>query len=386
MATYSESALLPEGLHDDLPQEAEAESRVLQALLANFASYGYERVSPPLIEFEDSLLAGPGVTQSRQMFRLMDPLSQRMMGVRTDITFQVARIATTRLASVERPLRLCYAGDVLRVKGGQIRTERQFGQAGVEIIGSSSIEADVEVLLLASDSLGALGVRNLSIDLTLPNLVPAICKGLGLDGEAAAVARDALNNKDIGELKTIQGATGQVLRGLLAAAGPADEALQDLDRLDLPAEARALCDELSVLVKRVQQLAPDLALTIDPGEYEGFEYKTGIGFSLFAKGVRGELGRGGRYTVARSGAGKQASETAVGFSVYMDSVMRAVPSAQKIKRVFIPAGTEISIVKKMQADGWRTVRGLEPVQDLISEARRHNCSHLLKDGKVSAIS
>lgn len=385
MATYSESALLPEGLHDDLPQEAEAESCVLQALLANFASYGYERVSPPLIEFEDSLLAGPGATQSRQMFRLMDPLSQRMMGVRTDITFQVARIATTRLASVERPLRLCYAGDVLRVKGGQIRTERQFGQAGVEIIGSSSIESDVEVLLLASDALGALGVRNLSIDLTLPNLVPAICRGLGLDREAATVARDALNNKDIGELKAIEGATGQLLRGLLAAAGPANEALRDLDRLDLPTEARVLCDELSVLVKRVQQMAPDLTLTIDPGEYEGFEYKTGIGFSLFAKGVRGELGRGGRYMVARPGAGKQTDETAVGFSVYMDSVMRAVPSAQKMSRVFIPAGTEISLVKKLQAEGWRTVRGLEPVLDLVSEARRHNCSHLLENEQVSAI-
>jgi ATP phosphoribosyltransferase regulatory subunit len=389
MVTYSERALLPEGLHDDLPPDSEYEASVIERLLARFAAYGYDRVSPPLVEFEESLLAGPGATQSRQMFRLMDPISQRMMGVRTDITFQVARIATTRLAASERPLRLSYAGDVLRVKGSQMRAERQFGQAGVELIGSSSLEADVEVLLLAAEALWEVGVRNLSIDLTLPHLVPAVCRGLGLDEAAIQVARDALNDKDIGELKAIEGPAGQLLRGLLAAAGPADEALADMRRLELPPEAALLRDELEALVARMRVVAPDLTLTIDPGEYQGFEYKSGIGFSLFAKGVRGELGRGGRYMVngdkiQNANPSKASGETAVGFSVYLDSLMRAVPTAPTMPRLYVSVDTPIAQLKKLHEEGWRTIRGLNADADSVSEARRLKCSLIYKNGRVTA--
>lgn len=385
MVTYSERALLPEGLHDDLPPDSEYESGVVERLLARFAVYGYERVAPPLVEFEDSLLAGPGATQSRQMFRLMDPISQRMMGVRTDITFQAARIATTRLAAAPRPLRLSYAGDVLRVKGSQMRSERQFGQAGVELIGSASLEADVEILLLASEALTEVGVKNLSIDLTLPNLVPAVCRGLGLDSQASQLARDALNDKDIGELKAAQGPTGKLLRGLLAAAGPAGDALDDLARLDLPAEAAEIRAGLEALVKRMAEVAPGLTLTIDPGEYQGFEYKSGIGFSLFAQGVRGELGRGGRYVVEGGKGPEPVSEPAVGFSVYLDSLMRAIPAAPIHPRLFVPVDTPIDTLKRLHDEGWRTVRGLTPVADAAFEARRLKCGHLYQDGRVAAL-
>src|SRR5690606_18553058 len=121
----------------------------------------------------------------------MDPLSQRMMGIRTDMTIQVARIAVTRLASSPRPLRLCYAGQVLQVKGGQLRSERQFGQAGVELIGATSIEADAEVLMLAADALRAVGVAGVSADLTVPSLVPVLAEELGLPETATAEIRAA---------------------------------------------------------------------------------------------------------------------------------------------------------------------------------------------------
>src|SRR5690606_15769726 len=111
---------------------------VVERVMACFASHGYERVKPPLIEFEEGLLAGPGAALAAGTFRLMDPVSQRMMGVRADMTLQVARIAATRLKNQARPLRLSYAGQVLRVSGTQLRPERQFGQAGIELIGAPS--------------------------------------------------------------------------------------------------------------------------------------------------------------------------------------------------------------------------------------------------------
>ena len=130
MTDSTHRGLLPTGLADILPPEAEFEASVTESLMTSFAQYGYERVKPPLIEFEDVLLSGSGSTTAKQTFRMMDPISQRMLGVRADMTLQIARIASTRLGDVPRPIRLSYAGQVLRVKGSDLRPKRQFGQIG----------------------------------------------------------------------------------------------------------------------------------------------------------------------------------------------------------------------------------------------------------------
>ena len=121
----SRRALLPAGLRDSLPPDAAHEAAVVEALVACCTARGYERVKPPLVEFEDSLFAGPGAAMTHRSFRLMDPVSQRMMGVRADMTVQIARIASTRLSNAPRPLRLCYAGEVLRVTGTPLTPERE---------------------------------------------------------------------------------------------------------------------------------------------------------------------------------------------------------------------------------------------------------------------
>src|SRR5947199_285769 len=123
-------ALLPAGLYDLLPPEAQVEAEVTARLTGVLASHGYERVKPPLVEFEETLLLGAGSAMASDTFRIMDPISHRMIGVRADMTPQVARIAATRLAHRPRPLRLSYAGQVLRLKGSEMRPERQIGQAG----------------------------------------------------------------------------------------------------------------------------------------------------------------------------------------------------------------------------------------------------------------
>lgn len=133
MTDTDTKALLPAGLRDLLPPAAAFEASVVDRLVSHFAGFGYERVKPPLIEFEESLLAGTGAATAMQTFRVMDPMSQRMLGLRADITIQVARIATTRLKNAPRPLRLSYAGQILRVRGSQLHPERQFSQCGIEL-------------------------------------------------------------------------------------------------------------------------------------------------------------------------------------------------------------------------------------------------------------
>ena len=149
MDDHSKNTLLPDGLRDNLPPNADYEAVVLNKLLAVFAAHGYERVDPPLVEFEESLLTGAGEGLNRKTFRVMDPVSQRMMGLRADMTPQIARIATSRLQKSPRPLRLAYSGYVMRVRGSQLQPERQFRQAGVELIGADESAADAEVILLA---------------------------------------------------------------------------------------------------------------------------------------------------------------------------------------------------------------------------------------------
>src|SRR6266852_1862859 len=154
--------LLPTGFYDLLPPEAEIEAAVTGQLMGVLAAHGYERVKPPLVEFEETLLSGAGAAMASDTFRTMDPISHRMIGVRADMTPQVARIAATRLASWPRPLRLSYAGQVLRVRGSQMRPERQVGQAGAELIGAEGPAADVEAIAVAGEALATVGVPHRS--------------------------------------------------------------------------------------------------------------------------------------------------------------------------------------------------------------------------------
>ncbi|HUC65496.1 MAG TPA: ATP phosphoribosyltransferase regulatory subunit [Stellaceae bacterium] len=373
-------ALLPQGLRDLLPPDAAIEAEIVGRQMAVLASHGYERVKPPLVEFEDNLLAGAGAAMATETFRLMDSISQRMVGIRADMTPQVARIATTRLKKAPRPLRLCYAGQVLRVKGSEMRPERQVGQVGAELIGSDEVAADVEVMSLAAAALAASGVTGLSVDLTLPTLVPAVCAGFGAAGTADAL-RGALDHKDVAGVAEAGGAAAPLLVKLVAAAGAAKKAIAALQAIDLPPAAAAERARLLAVVDAVQRAAPGLVLTIDPVENRGFEYHTGVSFALFARGVRGELGRGGRY---RTGNG--AGEPATGFTLYTDTVLRAVPQPKPMPRLYLPLGSDPALAARLRAEGWATVAGLIAVTDAAAEAKRLACAHWLKDTEIVALS
>ena len=384
-------ALLPAGLRDILPPDARIEADVVERLMAVLGSHGFERVKPPMVEFESSLLGGPGVAMAQDTFRLMDPISQRMIGVRADMTLQIARIATTRLVKLPRPVRLSYAGQVLRVRGTQLRPERQFGQIGAELIGSDAPTADAEVVGLAAEALRTVGVAGLSVDLTLPPLVPLILAELGVGGAAALSLRQALDHKDAAAIDGIGGPEARLLGQLMAAAGPADRALERMSTIALPGAAAIEMARLTEIFGLIRQANPDLSLTIDPVENRGFEYHTGLSFTLFARGVRGELGRGGRYlagigvdaTPVKSAA--RPPEPATGFTLYTDTVLRAVPPAPPARRVYLPYGMPAEAGQRLRGEGWTTVAGLAPVADSAAEAHRLACTHTWLDGTATAL-
>ncbi|MCR9212122.1 MAG: ATP phosphoribosyltransferase regulatory subunit [Proteobacteria bacterium] len=379
MNDYSEKGLLPAGLADMLPPAAAREAEINDTLMRVFTGNGYQKIKPPLIEFEEHLLEGPGEALASKMFRVMDPVSHRMMGIRTDMTLQIARVATTRMKQDPRPLRLSYAGQVLRVYGSQLRPERQFAQAGVELIGETTTATDAELILLVAEALVRLEISGYSIDLTVPNLVPTICRELSVDEEVAKSARDALDHKDAASLERFDPALSTILMSLLKAAGPADDALSALANIDLPTEATALVEDLKRLVESLRSAAPDLVITIDPGEYRGFEYQTGLSFTVFARDVRGELGRGGRYLLMDG-------EPASGFTLFLDSLMRAVPHKKDRERLYLPFGTSLAEGREHRRTGWITVAGLSPENDIGEEAKRLRCTHMLDGENIEKIS
>jgi ATP phosphoribosyltransferase regulatory subunit len=387
MTEFGDQALLPAGFQDVLPPQAAQEAAVIERLIACFFGHGYERVKPPLLEFEETILAGTGAAVAQQTFRLMDPVSQRMMGLRADMTPQVARIAATRLHKAPRPLRLCYGGQVLRIKGGQLRPERQFAQVGAELIGAASERADAEVVLLAAEALGAIGIAGLSIDLNLPPLVGAMATDLGIDATRLAALRQALDRKDAAAVSEIAGPSAANFQDLLRAAGPAEAALSVLKDMDLGGVAAAEVARLTRVIALIQVAAPGLNLTVDPAERRGFEYQTGISFILFARGVRGELGRGGRYATDPP-AGPD-PESATGFTLFMDSVQRALPEPAPPRRLYLPSDCPPARGDELRGDGWITLAGLDPTADSaadsIAEARRLACSHALIDGAITAL-
>ena len=367
-------ALLPSGLRDLLPPEAETEAAAVASLMAVFALHGYQRVKPPLLEFEDGLLASTGAAMTEQTFRVMDPDTHRMMGLRADMTPQVARIAATRMAGQARPLRLSYAGQCLHVRAAPPAPDRQVAQAGIELIGADGAVADAEMVLVGAEALAAVGLTRISFDLTLPPLAPALLDDAGIMGPARAALTRALDRKDAAGVTAHAGAAAPLLIRLLQVAGPVGPALEMLGALQLPPHADSLLARLRDTVHAIQARAPDLRLTLDPIEFRGFRYHTGVCVEVYALGRHEVLGRGGRYL--------SGDEPATGLTLYPDAVLRACPPAVPRARVFLPFGSDLAAGAVLRAQGLATVPALSAHDDPAALG----CTHILRDGHAAALS
>jgi ATP phosphoribosyltransferase regulatory subunit len=169
----------------------------------------------------------------------------------------------------------------------------------------------------------------------------------------------------------------------MAASGPLAEGLKALDRLKLPPAALPLVGRLKEVAQILGREAPALTLTLDAVENRGFRYHTGISFSLFVRRVRGELGRGGRYVAGERQTAHGIGEPATGFTLYMDTVIRALPAAKPAPKLYLPHGLPAALAHRLREAGWAAVSGLEPVAEAAIEARRLGCSHVATaDGTV----
>ena len=363
------ASLLPSGFHDRLPPFADAAAAIEAAALGAARLYGYERADPPLAEYLEGLAGRLKAATARDAVRFVDPVSQRTLAIRPDITAQIGRIAASRMAHHPRPVRLSYAGPVLKLRAPELAPARELRQIGCELIGLDTVAAACEVVTVAVAALRAAGANGLSIDFTLPDLVETLAAGpLAVAPEQIAALRDRLDANDAGGVAAIAPA----YLPLVEAAGPFDQALARLRAFDVDGLLASRLDGLEAVAAA---LPGDVALTLDPTERHGFEYQSWIGFSLFVRGARAEIGRGGSYAIVHEDG---AEEAAIGFSLFADAIAAALPNAAERRRLFVPLGTDPALAATKRAEGWVTVAALEAGD--TPEAQL--CTHVLIDGEA----
>src|SRR5512132_4210399 len=289
--------ILPEHIEDVLPVEAERIEALRRSLLDHFRANGYRLVQPPLVEHLDSLLTGTGRDLDLQTFKVVDPMSGRLLGVRADITPQVARI-DAHLLNEPGTTRLCYAGSVLRTTAG-IGETREVVQIGAELFGEPGIAGDTEVILLLLSSLAAAGVGALHLDLGHVGVYRALAAGAGIgsDSEDADLFA-ALRTKDVPTVTALTDRLVPAWRDALVALpslyGPASEVLAAA-RARLP-DTPAIRNALAALDTLARAAGPQVeALHSDLADLRGYHYHSGAIFSVFTPGMSAAIGTGGRY-------------------------------------------------------------------------------------------
>ena len=290
--------LLPESIEDVLPDEAARLEALRRTLLDHFAAHGYRLVAPPLVEHLDSLLTGSGRDLELQTFKVVDPMSGRLVGVRADITPQVARI-DAHVLNEPGVTRLCYAGSVLRTTTSMPGESREVLQVGAELFGEPGIGGDRDVVALLLSSLAAVGVSGLHLDLGHVGVYRALINGAGIashndDSELFA----AIGSKDVPAVREIVAKLPVAWRNGIAALptmyGPAQEVLAEA-RAVLP-DTPAIANALGALAALADSAARNVeALHIDLADLRGYHYHNGAIFSVFTAGVATAIGNGGRY-------------------------------------------------------------------------------------------
>jgi ATP phosphoribosyltransferase regulatory subunit len=319
--------LLPEQIADVLPSQARRVEELRRALIDRARGYGYELVQPPLIEHLESLLTGTGAALDLKTFKLVDQLSGRTLGLRADTTPQVARI-DAHLLNREGVARLAYCGPVLHARADGALASRELLQFGAEVYGHAGLEADLEVIDLALDALGAAGMTNVLLDLGDARVLRALLAGAALDGERLTDMAAALASKDAATLATLsqplQAEARAGLQSLLRLYGGDD--VLDAARSTLPSRGpidRAL-DDLAWLASHVERAHPQVRIGFDLADLSGYAYYSGPRFSIYAAGSNAALARGGRYDEVGAVFGR--NRPAVGFSLDVKELALAAPT------------------------------------------------------------
>jgi ATP phosphoribosyltransferase regulatory subunit len=316
--------LLPENIADILPSEARKIEDLRRILLDRFQAYGYELVMPPMLEYLDSLLTGSGQDLNLKTFKLVDQISGRTLGLRADMTPQVARI-DAHLLNRQGVTRLCYAGSILHTRAAAGSSSREQLQLGAEIYGHAGWEADLEIQALLNDVLNLSQVGEITLDMSHAGLLTAILGDFSPQAESLEALYTALQTKDLPGLnQVLKDWPSEVKSAVLALASLSGSPQKVLDqaRQNLPKTAAVIAalDELERLCSAVAGLPNSPQLNLDLADLKGYQYHSGVMFAAYVEGLPVAIARGGRYDMVGKAFGR--SRPATGFSLDIMTLAR----------------------------------------------------------------
>lgn len=363
---------LPDGISEALPDEAERLEQLRRELLDLYATWGYRLVMPPLVEFMESLRTGHGTHLDVQTFKLTDQLSGRMMGVRADMTPQIARIDAHKLKT-EHPNRLCYIGSVLRTRAFHRDGSRSPLQVGAELFGHAGLDSDVEVISLLLETLRHSQLPPVVLDIGHVGIFRTLAREANLTAQQERAFYDMLERKSLPEIEAwlqtanLPAPLSHYLRQLPCLHGD----VQVLTRArELFAQAhpaiQAALDYLSTLVERVNSLFPDCTIHVDLAELSGYDYHTGIVYAVYVPGFGREIARGGRYDGIGEAFGRV--RPATGFSTDLRTLAKFADQAANApvqSFIFAPATPDPALetlIRELRQQGMRVVRELTDSQ------------------------
>ena len=372
--------LLPEGIDETVPPHAAALEKLRRQLLDMYDSWGYDLVMPPFIEFLDSLMMGAGADIDLKTFKLIDQVSGRQMGIRADMTTQVARIDAHHLEN-DSPARLCYTGTVLHTKPDAFGGTRAPLQIGAELYGHSGYQSDVEVISLMLETFACAGVNNVSVDLGHVGIFRGLYQEASLDSRQESLLFDALQRKavpEIGNLLREFNVSEDLSRRILllsdlnGSSNIIDEARQKLQGSS--AAVLEAIDYVEAVASSIKSQYPDLPIHYDLAELRGYNFHTGIVFSAYVPESGVEVARGGRYDNIGGDFGR--ARPATGFSTDLRNLLKysSFDFIEHTQAIMAPGNVDDSLeesllnaIKDLRTQGKRVVRQLPGQSGVPSE-------------------
>ena len=388
--TTKQHWILPEGIEEVLPEQATRFEAMRRMLLDLYASWGYELVMPPTIDFIESLLTGTGHDLDLQTFKLVDQLSGRTLGMRADMTPQVARIDAHQLQR-DVPTRLCYIGTVLRTRPESIGDSRSPLQVGAELYGHAGVESEVEIIGLMLQTFAAMQVDDIYLDLGNVDIYRGLAKQAGLSKEIEGQLFDMLQRKAVTEINTlldsldIEDNVKTMLAGLSSLNGDKSVFIKARELLaDADASVKQAIDYLEKTAELMWQRYGDIKVHFDLSELHGYHYKTGVVFAAFVPQRGQAIARGGRYDDIGKVFGR--ARPATGFSTDL-KILNQLSSKNfaPVEKIFAPIDTDQNAIAALRAEGKVVIEQLpgQATNTVDGDAKAMGCnkSLCLIDGK-----
>lgn len=379
--------LLPKGFQDSLFKESFLENTIVQSCVNNFISYGYKLINPPLIEFEDSLISGIGKSFKDNTFRFPDSLSNKMLAIRPDITWQIVRIVKHLLSKEVLPMRLLYFGDVLHTNKQSLNSKRQLMQVGIELVGSDTYYADSEVIWVSLNTIENLGIDQsaICIDFSLPQLTFILLEEYSFSEADKKDMLYALSKKDFDIIEKLD--KKYLTSFIFSILSQNDLDLKEIKDIPVSENTSLVMKRLFDVYEILKNRNIQCNIIFDLLEVKNLHYNYGIGFSIFSIDRKLELARGGRYKIDDNSEYKEIK--GVGVTLYISELLKLSNYSQlsnSRKKIYVPIDSYNSdLLESFKSKGYNIINSLSKDEDAMLSAKTQNCDYCLEDGKLVSL-